>query len=261
MDDRTLLIGFDAAESASLAARLPGESIAHEMLPRIVVERGRLFAPSATSATYLRITRVVFHAIYDDDLPFLAGLALWAGPCFPNAVALMESRLRLPCLVKALRHTRFGGGPRGFASTNATYDPQGSEVAKWGDRHCGENKSRINAPFRAEGPTLFEPFVAGGAVRVTLLGDAAFQTEMTGPGWLKSVHGDGARLVPPDPELVADTRAVRSGLGLELVANDYMISPDAGPYLLEANAIPSVTSHPELWATYLDVVADWAGRT
>lgn len=257
MDDRTLLVGFDAAEADAISQQLPGEAVAHEMLPRIVIERGKLFAPSATSANYQRITRVIFHAIYDDDLEFLAGLALWGGPCFPNAAALMQTRLRLPCLVQSLRHTRFGG-PRGFAFRGATYDPAGGEVAKWGNRHCGENKIRIDESFRAEQPTSFEPYIEGDAVRITLLGDAAFQTNMTGPDWLKSVHGDGAILVRPDAELVADTEAVRRGLGLEIIANDYIVSPQTGPYLLEANAIPSVTSHPQLWTTYLEVVTQWA---
>lgn len=257
MADRTLLIGFDAADAAAISERLTGESVPHEMLPRIVIERGKLFAPSATSANYKSITRVIFHAIYDDDLEFLAGLALWGGPCFSNAAALTQTRLRLPCLVQALKYTRFGG-PRGFAFSGATYDPAGSEVAKWGNRHCGENKIRIDDSFRAEEPTLFEPYTEGDAVRITLLGDAAFQTNMTGPGWLKSVHGDGAILVPPAAELVADTAAVRRGLGLEIIANDYIVSPETGPYLLEANAVPSVTSHPELWAKYLDVITSWA---
>ena len=261
MDDRTLLVGFDAPEAAELAARLPGESVAHEALPRVVIERGVLFAPLATSATYRRIDRVVFHAIYDDDLEFLAGLALWGGPCFPNAQALVETRMRLPCLVRALQHTRFGGPSRGYAFTGGRYDPAGEEVAKWGNRHCGENKQRINAPHTAAEPTLFEPFIAGEAVRITLLGDTAFQTRMAGPGWLKSVHGAGAELTDPDPELVADTRAVRRGLGLEIVANDYMVSPATGPYLLEANAIPSVTCHAELWRAYVEVVAGWVSRS
>ena len=129
-----------------------------------------------------------------------------------------------------------------------------------GNRHCGDNKSRIDAPFRAEEPTLFEPFIDGDAVRITLLGDAMFQTVMTGPDWLKSVHGDGAMLVPPNIKLVADTEAVRRELGLEIIANDYIISPETGPYLLEVNAIPSVTSHPELWTKYLEVVTNWATR-
>ena len=62
--------------------------------------------------------------------------------------------------------------------------------------------------------------------------------------------------MPADPELVADTRAIRHGLGLDIIANDYMAGP-AGKYLLEVNHIPSVTCLPELWREYVDVVAAW----
>ena len=82
------------------------------------------------------------------------------------------------------------------------------------------------------------------------------QIRMAGDGWLKSVHGGDATLMPADPDLVADTRGVQRGLGLDILANDYMVSAD-GPYLLEVNPIPSVTCFPELWADYLDVVTNW----
>jgi len=54
MDERILLVGFDAAEAAALAGRLPLECVSHESLPRIVVERGRLFVESPRSGRYLR---------------------------------------------------------------------------------------------------------------------------------------------------------------------------------------------------------------
>ena len=255
MDERILLVGFDAAEAAALAGRLPFGCVAHESLPRIVVERGQLFVESPRSAKYLRVTRVVFHAIFERDLEFLAGLALWGGPCFPNAAALMDCRLRLPCLIHALKHTRFGGGPRGFASAGAEYAADAEGVAKWGNWHCGENKARFTGSWPATEPTLFEPFVAGEAVRVVIVSEPR-QIRMAGDGWLKSVHGGGATLMPADPDLVADTRAVQRCLGLDILANDYVLSAD-GPYLLEVNHIPSVTCFPELWADYLDVVTDW----
>ena len=91
----------------------------------------------------LGVSHVVFHGIFEDDLDFLAGLALWGGPCFPNPAAMMDCRLRLPCLVRSLRFTRFGGAVRGFASVNAEYDAEVESVAKWGNRHCGDNKEKF----------------------------------------------------------------------------------------------------------------------
>jgi hypothetical protein len=259
MDDRILLIGFDEPEAEALAGRLPSECVSHEMLPRIVVERGQLFVESPRGARYLRVSRVVFHGIFEHDLDFLAGLALWGGLCFPNPAALMDCRLRLPCLVRALRHTRFGGEPRGFASPGGEYAAGAESVAKWGNWHCGENKQRFTGRWPATEPTLFEPFIDGEAVRVVIVGEPR-QIRLTGPGWLKSVHGAGAAYMPADPELVADTRAVQRGLGLDIIANDYMVSA-TGPYLLEVNHIPSVTCFPELWEDYVGVVAGWVAGT
>jgi hypothetical protein len=259
MDERILLVGFDAPEATALAGRLPFECVSHEMLPRIVVERGQLFVESPRSARYLRVSRVVFHGIFEHDLEFLAGLALWGGPCFPNPTAMMDCRLRLPCLVKALQFTRFGGS-RGYASAGAEFDADGEAVAKWGNWHCGENKERFAGRWSAQEPTLFEPFVAGEAVRLVILGDKPRQIRLTGKDWRKSVHGAGAEFMPADPELAADTQAIQRGFGLDIIANDYIMSR-SDRYLLEVNHIPSVTCFPELWQEYMNVIAGWVGQS
>lgn len=258
MDERLLLIGFDSPETAALAERLPYECVAHEMLPKIVVERGQLFAETRARDRFVQVSRVIFHGIFEHDLEFLAGLALWGGPCFPNPLAMMDCRLRLPCLVRALRYTRFGGEPRGFASPRGVYTAAQESVAKWGNWHCGENKERFSGTWSATEPTLFEPFITGEAVRVVIVGEPR-QIRLTGTGWLKSVHGPGAALMPNDPALVADTRRIQHGLGLDIIANDYIVSAE-GPYLLEVNHIPSVTCFAELWQEYIDVVARWVAQ-
>jgi hypothetical protein len=258
MNDRILLIGFDESEATALTERLSSPCISHEMLPKIVVKRGQLFVESPERVRFLGVSRVVFHGIFEHDLEFLAGLALWGGPCFPNPTAMMDCRLRLPCLVHALRFTSFGG-QRGYASSDADYDSELESVAKWGNWHCGENKERFTGTWSAKEPTLFEPFVAGEAVRVVILGKEARQIRLTGMDWRKSVHGVGAEFMAADPELVADTQAIRVGLGLDIIANDYMVS-GSGRYLLEVNHIPSVTCFPELWQEYMNVVVAWVGK-
>ncbi len=255
MDERILLIGFDAPETAALVERLPYPCVSHEMLPRIVVDSGQLRVETPHGGRYVRVSRVVFHGIFEHDLEFLAGLALWGGPCFPNPAAMMDCRLRSPCLVHALRFTRFGG-LRGYASPGAEYVAESASVAKWGNWHCGENKERFTGPWAATEPTLFEPFVSGEAVRVIVIGGTARQIRLAGDDWRKSVHGSGAAFMAADPELVADTRAIQQGLGLDIIANDYIAS-SAGHYLLEVNHIPSLTCFPELWQDYLEVVVAW----
>jgi hypothetical protein len=74
--DRILLIGFDESETAALTARLSAPCVSHEMLPKILVKRGKLFVESPERGGYLGVSRVVFHGIFEGDLEFLAGLAL-----------------------------------------------------------------------------------------------------------------------------------------------------------------------------------------
>ncbi|MEZ6143636.1 MAG: hypothetical protein R3B84_23985 [Zavarzinella sp.] len=172
---------------------------------------------------------------------------------------MMDCRLRLPCLVKALQHTRFANERRGFATNKAQYQATSESVAKWGNWHCGENKERFHGTWTAAEATLFEPFINGEAVRIVNLKEPR-QIRLAGTSWLKSVHGAGAALMPTDSELVADTQAIQRGLGLDIIANDYMLSP-SGPFLLEVNHIPSVKCFPELWQEYLELVTHWCSAT
>ena len=64
-----------------------------------------------------------------------------------------------------------------------------------------------------------------------------------------------------DPELLADTRAIGQAFGLEIVANDYIVTPDGARHLLEVNHIPNVTRFPEIWEAYRDYVVEWLART
>jgi hypothetical protein len=227
------------------------------MPPRVPGRDGRLFVEAPEGIRLLPVARVVFHGIFEDDLDLLAALALWGGPCYPGPLALLDCRLRLPCLARALRLTRFGAPPRGYASGGVEYPAEAEQVAKWGNWHCGENKARFTGRWVNDEPCLIEPFLPGEAVRVVILGDRAWQIRLAGEGWLKSVHGPGAALMEADPELVADTRAVQAGLRLTLLANDYMVTA-AGKHLLEVNHIPSVTCFPELWQAYEELVVNWA---
>jgi hypothetical protein len=252
---RLAVIGFDPDESTLLEKRLNLPVLARDLLPRICVRESILHIEDESS-NYVPISHVVFHGIFENDLDFLAGLALWGGPCFPNASGMMDCRLRLPGLVRALRYSRFGSPRRGFASAKAEYSATGESVAKWGNWHCGENKARFSESWKHAEACLIEPFFAGEAVRIVVIGQSIRQVRMAGSDWLKSVHGQGAELVPTDPELVEDTLAIQKGLGLDLIANDYIVGPE-GKFLLEVNHIPSVTCFPELWEDYLVAVSDW----
>ncbi len=254
-----LLVGLDEPETTELRARLNRPVIAYENLPRIQVDGGTLLVEHPHRMNqFISVDRVVFHAIFEDDHDFLTALALWDGPCLPAACGMMDLRLRIPGLVHALAVTRFGAPPRSYADRGSTVDRPTPHVAKWGNWHCGEDKARFTGPWRAEVPTLIEPFLEGDAVRIILVGDRAWQVRMTGDDWLKSVHHRDAAFMPLDSELLDDTRQLAAHFGLATIGVDYIVTPENTRHLLEVNHVPNVTVFPEVRAAYLDLVAAWA---
>jgi hypothetical protein len=256
--ERLLIVGLDEPEYLALRDRVKVPMVYSDLLPRLRLDRGQLLVEKPnTFEVFVPVSRVVFHGIFEDDFPFITALALWGGRCLPNARGMMDCRLRLPCLVRALEVTRYGALLRGYADRGTTVTGESDTVAKWGEWHCGENKARFRGDWRTEVPTLFEPFIDGEAVRVHVLGDRAWQIRMAGDDWLKSVHHAEAALMPVDPDLLDDVRRLQRHFRLEMLAADYMIGRDGVRYLFEVNHIPNVTVFAELREAYLDYVARW----
>jgi hypothetical protein len=258
--ERVCLVGLDEPEYTAIQERLDVRVVAHENLPRIVVRDGELLVESRSGAHMQPVSRVVFHGIFEDDLDFLAGLALWGGPCLPSATGMLDCRLKLPCLVRALRHCRFGSPQRSYASPRAVFESETERVAKWGNWHCGENKARFRGSWTSDQACIIEPFLAGQAVRIVLIGERYWQIRLEGESWLKSIHDPRAALMEVDEELLADTRQIRSAFGLEILANDYIVTEAGTRHLLEVNHIPNVTRFLEIWEVYRDFVVDWIKR-
>ncbi len=125
-----LLVGLDEPETAELRRRLDRPVLAFEILPRIRVDRGRLLVEHTNFMNhFVPVERAAYHAIFEDDFDFPTALALWGRPCLPGARGMMDLRLRLPGLVRALAVTRFGGIPRSYAD-------RGTGIVKpYGVRH------------------------------------------------------------------------------------------------------------------------------
>lgn len=261
MTHRPCIIGLDEPQNAQLRARITGPVCMHETLPRIVVRDGELLVESPTGFGLFPVSQVVFHGIFEDDHDLIAGLALWGRPCLPNARAMLDCRLKLPCLVRALQFTQFASPARGYASPNVEYTTQVERVAKWGNWHCGENKARFTGKYESSQSSIIERYLEGQAIRVVVIGDRHWQIKLEGDGWLKSIHHPEACLMAPDSQLVSDTQNVARGFGLEIAANDYIVTPDGQPHLLEVNHIPNVTRFPEIWAAYFDYVVEWLKLT
>ena len=254
---RFSIIGLDQPEISLITDRVDAAVIPHESLPKIVVRDGKLFVEPVTGSTYIPVSKVVFHGIFEDDHDVIAGLALWGGPCLPNATAMMDCRLKLPCLVRALKHSEFAAPSRGYASQGASYPTEVERIAKWGNWHCGENKLRFGSRWEASESTIVERYLSGKAVRIVLIGDQSWQIQLAGDDWLKSIHHPTSHLMDVDPKLLADTQNIAKGFGLEILANDYIVTEDGVPHLLEVNHIPNVTRFPEIWSAYSDYVVEW----
>jgi hypothetical protein len=253
-------VGLDEPEAAILRAHIPAPMLVHESLPRILVRDGTLFVEGSGGFGMLPVSRVIHHGIFEHDHDFIAGLALWGGPCLPNARAMMDCRLKLPCLVRALRYTEFGSPARGYVSANTEYSTDVERVAKWGNWHCGENKARFDRAWQSDESAIVERFLIGDAIRVVVIGDRHWQIKLEGDDWLKSIHHEAATFMEPDDRLVNDTRRVAAGLGLEIAANDYIVTEDGTPHFLEVNHIPNVTRFPEIWEAYAEYVTTWVTR-
>jgi hypothetical protein len=251
------IVGLDEIEAQEIAEQVNAPVVTHLVLPKIAVQDGTLWMESGRGGRYVPVSKVVYHAIYEDDLNFIGGLALWGGACLPNARGMMDARLKLPCLVRALQYTRFPTVGRGYAAPGARFESEIERVAKWGDWHCGENKERFTGAWSSDQPAIIEPFLIGESVRVVAIGDHAWQIRLEGDDWLKSIHHDSASFMEIDPELLDDTLAVRAGFGLELAANDYLVTQAGTKHLLEMNHIPNVTRFPEIWRAYRDFVVNW----
>ena len=252
------LIGLEREEVAELKSRVDCRFVSFDMMPKVQLREQQLYLGHFGTWDWKGpVGKVVFHGIFEDDLPGIAALALWGGPCLPGASGLLDCRPRIANLARVRRVSKFGALPRSYTDPETTYHAATPSVAKWGEWHCGEGKERFEGEWHAKEPTLVEPFLAGDAVRVTAIGDTLFQLRLGGDDWKKSIHHATAAFMPLDNQLADDVRLMRDRFGLEVCAADYIVAPDGTPHLLELNHVPNVTQFPEIRSAYLDFAAKW----
>jgi hypothetical protein len=171
MVDRVCIVGLFEPEYTQIRELIDMPLIPHEIVPKMAVIDGQLLVQPRNRTELVPVTKIVFHGIFHDDFDFITGLALWGGPCLPNALGMMDCRLKLPCLARALQYTQFGAPARGYAAPGALLNVEGEYVAKWGNWHCGENKERFNGTWTSQESSVIEPFFPGQAVRIMIIGD------------------------------------------------------------------------------------------
>lgn len=250
------IIGLDRPEFEALRKHYPGPVLYHEVVPQILVKEGLLFVSRPNGVGMVQVDKVVYHAIFEDDFDLITGLAIWGGPSYPNAMGMQDCRLKLPCLARALKHSRFNS-PRGFASPHTEVPAEQMTVAKWGNWHCGENKERFTGTWSSEHPAVIEPFFEGEAVRIVIIGERSWQIRLEGEDWLKSIHSEKADFMEIDPELLEDGRSLQQAFGLQMIGVDYIAGPNGQHHLLEVNHIPNVTRFDALRSAFIEDAARW----
>lgn len=258
--NRIALVGIEANEYKEIKQNYEGQIIWHEAIPKILLNDGTLFVEKQNGIGMLPVDKVVYYGIYDNDFDFITGLALWNGPCFPNPLAMLECRLKIPCLIKALQLTKFPH-QRGFVSANTEVNLIKETVAKWGNWHCGENKEKFIGEWTSSFTSTLEPYFEGNAVRIMNIGDTYWQIKLEGENWLKSIHPDNAGFMEIDQELLADTKQIKQHLGMDMIGNDYIVMNNGDKKLLEVNHIPNITRFEEVRQVYLETVINWINNT
>jgi hypothetical protein len=256
MAKRIAIIGVEKREYELIKTAHFGPIIYHEMLPNFLVNKGQLFVERSNGNGMLPVDKVVYYGIFEDDFDIITALSIWGGPCFPNPRAMMDCRLKLPCLARALAVSQFAS-PRGMISPHTSINVTSELVAKWGNWHCGENKERLKGQWTSNEASVIEPYFEGEAVRICIIGDQYWQIKLEGQSWLKSIHDDRADFMEVDQELLEDTRRIQAAFGLDFLANDYIIGVDGQKHLLEVNHIPNVTRFEELRMAYISTVQKW----
>lgn len=257
---RILIVGLEENEVNAIRQNLGFEYLVvhYDMLPNVKLIEGLLFVESPTvPGKYFVTDKVVFHGIYETDVDFLTLLALWNGPCLPDALGMMDLRQRIPGLVRALRVTKFGGSRRGMAIGQQDWLSETEVVAKWGIWHCGEDKHKFSGDWQSSETSVIEPFIDGEAVRIMIVGDKFWQIRLTGDGWLKSIHNEGSWEMDVDPELLEDSRNIAKHFNLDAVGVDYMVGKDGTRHLLEVNHIPNVTVFPFINEAFVTYASGW----
>ncbi|MFS2186516.1 hypothetical protein ACCC92_07550 [Mucilaginibacter sp. Mucisp84] len=257
---RILVIGLEEAEVNALKQSLNFNylMVHYDLVPQVKLIEGQLYVESSSiPGKYLLVNKVIFHGIYKDDLDFITLLAMWNGPCLPNALGMMDLRQRIPGLVRALSVSKFSGIKRGMVIGEQEYNSETEVVAKWGIWHCGEDKNKFNGEWTSTETSVIEEFIDGEAVRIMIVGDKNWQIRLTGDTWLKSIHNEGSWEMEIDQELLLDSKAIAKHFNLQTVGVDYIIGKNGERYLLEVNHIPNVTVFPFVNKAFIEYAGEW----
>jgi hypothetical protein len=73
MQDYIAIVGLDESESQTISERLSLPTLCHVTLPEIMVKDGVLLMENKGRPKYVPVSKVIYHAIYENDLDFITG--------------------------------------------------------------------------------------------------------------------------------------------------------------------------------------------
>lgn len=257
---RLLVVGLFEPEIEAIKKELGFEYliVSYDMLPSVKLVENILYVENPNiNEQYLKVDKVIFHGIFEDDYDFITLLSLWNGPCLPNAIGMLDLRQRIPGLARVLPITKFNGIKRGMLINKQNINVDKESVAKWGVWHCGEDKYKFDGKWTSSETSVIEEFIVGEAVRIMIIGDRSWQIKLTGDSWLKSIHNEGSWEMDIDTELLEDSKNIADHFKMQMVGVDYMIGNDGDKYLLEVNHIPNVTVFPFVNEVFIEYAVQW----
>lgn len=267
-------IGIEPREVDEIRALVDSRVVSYPGIPSIYALDGKLFVESANvMGRYLEASGVVYHGYFEGPEAEQArrAIALSGVPSFPDvrATILHDDRIHSLLLAQQVDPVdRKLDLPRGYLPQNSFVghdvdwpDFEGERVAKWGNRHAGEGKKRIQRFNTIPESALVEPFVTGISERILLVGDDYFwHLSYRSLDWRKNVNAT-VTIEVPDITLVERARTIARGLRLSVLGVDFITDPvEVRSYLLEVNAYPGFEDVPEAARIFTHEAISWWNR-
>jgi hypothetical protein len=250
------IIGLDDPLAQRVKDAVGGRVVVYPDAPASFAIDGRLRLESATVAgRWLDPDGVVFYSYIEGAADLRRAIASSETPSFPDVRSTIGLDDKFLALIAALR----AGArpiPRGFVPGGHVVNFEGLRVFKWGNRHCGDDKVKVDGTFVPSQGAIIEPFLEGESDRVLIVGEREWQLRYESGDWRKNVGGTVRVLPDANAGLVAHARAICQRLDLKVAGLDFIVAP-SGSFLLEVNAYPGLEDVPGAEGAFIEELSAW----
>lgn len=271
-----ITIGVEPREVEYLRDQVDARVVAYPGVPEIYALDGKLFVESANvMGKYLQPSGVIYHGYFEGPAVEQArrAIALSDIPSYPDVRSTILHDDRVHSLLLAQQFDtveREFELHRGYLPATAYPGDRGQKwpsfegerVVKWGNRHAGEGKKRVQCFNTIPEPALVEPFVRGRSERILLVGESSWHLTYASLDWRKNVGATVTIEPEVDATLLYRAQAIAKGLRLPVLGVDFITDPvEANSYLLEVNAYPGFEDVPDAAMSFVGDAARWWNRT